>query len=178
MSPSTVSGYLSRAEHAGLTREQAKPLSDAEVEARLFSYVGRSEPATRAAIDFQVDSRRARPRRRHAAAAGSEYETAAKQRGAQPYQYSQFCELYAGWRDRRRLSMRQVHRPGEKLFLDYSGKKPRLCELSPPSQPTMARQRIRQTAIAASPISCELIFDCPARRSTKSIGTSVIRRPR
>ncbi len=24
--------------------------------------------------------------------------------------------------------MRQAHRPGEKLFLDYSGKKPRICD--------------------------------------------------
>jgi hypothetical protein len=36
--------------------------------------------------------------------------------------------LYASWRDRRRLRMRQVHRPGEKLFLDYSGKRPRICD--------------------------------------------------
>ena len=128
MSPSTVSGYLSRAEHAGLTWEQAKPLSDAEVEARLFSYVGRSEPATRAAIDFNwIHSELGRVGVTLQLLWG-EYETAAKQRGAQPYQYSQFCELYAGWRDRRRLSMRQVHRPGEKLFLDYSGKKPRICD--------------------------------------------------
>ena len=40
MSPSTVSDYLSRAERAGLSWEQAKPLSDAEVETRLFSHVG------------------------------------------------------------------------------------------------------------------------------------------
>ena len=53
MSPSTVCDYLSRAARAGLSWEQAKPLSDAEVEARLFSHVGRSEPAARAAIDFQ-----------------------------------------------------------------------------------------------------------------------------
>jgi DNA-binding transcriptional ArsR family regulator len=52
MSPSTVSGYLSRAEHAELTWEQAKPLSDAEVEARLFSYVGRSKFARLANGDF------------------------------------------------------------------------------------------------------------------------------
>jgi len=128
MSPSTVSGYLSRAECAGLTWEQAKPLSDAEVEARLFSYVGRSEPATRAAIDFNwVHGELGRVGVTLQLLWG-EYETAAKQRGAQPYQYSQFCELYASWRDRRRLSMRQVQRPGEKLFLDYSGKKPRICD--------------------------------------------------
>ena len=44
MSPSTVCDYLSRATRAGLSWEQAKPLSDAEVEAKLFSHVGGSEP--------------------------------------------------------------------------------------------------------------------------------------
>lgn len=52
MSPSTVGDYLSRAEQAGVTWEQAKVLSDAEVEARLFKVIGRSEPSPRAAIDF------------------------------------------------------------------------------------------------------------------------------
>ncbi len=128
MSPSTVCDYLSRATRAGLSWEDAKPLSDAEVEARLFSHVGRCEPSARAAIDFQwVHSELG-----HVGVTlqllWGEYEAAAKQRSARPYQYSQFCELYASWRDRRRLSMRQVHRPGEKLFLDYSGKKPRICD--------------------------------------------------
>jgi len=128
MSPSTVCDYLGRAERAGLTWEQAKPLSDAEVEARLFSYVGRSEPATRAAIDFKwVHAELGRVGVTLQLLWG-EYQSAAQQRGARPYQYSQFCELYASWRDQRRLSMRQVHRPGEKLFLDYSGKKPRVCD--------------------------------------------------
>jgi transposase len=107
---------------------QAKPLSDAEVEARLFSYVGRSEPATRAAIDFNwVHAELGRVGVTLQLLWG-DYETAARKRGAQPYQYSQFCELYASFRDRRRLSMRQAHRPGEKLFLDYSGKKPRIAD--------------------------------------------------
>jgi transposase len=128
MSSSTVGDYLGRAERAGLTWEEAKPLSDAEVEARLFSYVGRSEPAARAAIDFHwVHTELGRVGVTLQLLWG-EYEAAAKQRGAQPYQYSQFCELFGSWRGQRRLSMRQVHRPGERLFLDYSGKKPRLCD--------------------------------------------------
>src|SRR6478735_11067257 len=53
MSPSTVCDYLSRAARAGLAWEQAKPRSDAEVEAPLFSHVGRGEPSARAAVDFQ-----------------------------------------------------------------------------------------------------------------------------
>ena len=40
------------------------------------------------------------------------------------YRYTQFCEIYRQWLSRQRLSMRQVHRAGEKLFVDYSGKKP------------------------------------------------------
>ena len=43
---------------------------------------------------------------------------------ATAYQYSQFCDLYAAFRSRVDLSMRQVHRAGEKVFIDYSGKKP------------------------------------------------------
>ena len=44
------------------------------------------------------------------------------------YRYTQFCEVYRQWLRRRRLSMRQVHRAGEKLFVDYSGKKPHLVD--------------------------------------------------
>jgi transposase len=37
------------------------------------------------------------------------------------YQYSRFCDLYRAWRGKLDLCMRQVHRPGEKLFVDYCG---------------------------------------------------------
>jgi transposase len=40
------------------------------------------------------------------------------------YRYSQFCEHYRQWLTRQRRSMRQVHRAGEKLFVDYAGQKP------------------------------------------------------
>ena len=35
--------------------------------------------------------------------------------------YSRFCELYAEWLGKSRISMRQVHRAGEKLFVDFAG---------------------------------------------------------
>jgi transposase len=44
------------------------------------------------------------------------------------YRYTQFCEFYRRWLQRRGLSMRQVHRGGEKCFVDYAGQKPRLIE--------------------------------------------------
>lgn len=37
------------------------------------------------------------------------------------YQYSQFCDLYRHWRGKLDLSMRQEHRAGEKMFVDYCG---------------------------------------------------------
>lgn len=44
------------------------------------------------------------------------------------YRYTQFCELYRRWLARRRMSMRQVHRAGEKVFVDYSGQRPHLVD--------------------------------------------------
>jgi len=44
------------------------------------------------------------------------------------YRYTQFCDIYRRWLGRRRLSMRQVHRGGEKGFVDYAGKRPGLTD--------------------------------------------------
>ena len=44
------------------------------------------------------------------------------------YRYTQFCDRYRQWRGKLRVSMRQVHRAGEKVFIDYSGKKPHIVE--------------------------------------------------
>lgn len=37
------------------------------------------------------------------------------------YSYSQFCACYADWRKKQKRSMRQTHRAGDKLFIDYAG---------------------------------------------------------
>ena len=37
------------------------------------------------------------------------------------YSYAQFCHRYREWLGRQQRSMRQVHRAGEKLFIDYCG---------------------------------------------------------
>ena len=44
------------------------------------------------------------------------------------YRYTQFCEVYRQWAGRLRPSMRQVHRAGEKTFIDFSGKRPSLVD--------------------------------------------------
>ncbi len=38
------------------------------------------------------------------------------------YRYSRFCELYQRWRRKQEVVLRQTHRAGEKLFVDYAGR--------------------------------------------------------
>lgn len=37
------------------------------------------------------------------------------------YRYSRFCDLYRGWLRRQEVVLRQEHRAGEKLFVDFAG---------------------------------------------------------
>jgi transposase len=44
------------------------------------------------------------------------------------YRYSAFCARYREWVGRQRLSMRQVYKAGEKIFVDYAGQQPHLVD--------------------------------------------------
>lgn len=44
-----------------------------------------------------------------------------RERNPDGYQYSRFCDLYRAWAGKIDLVMRQEHRAGEKLFVDYAG---------------------------------------------------------
>ena len=126
---STVSGYVARAQKAGLTWPEAGALSEAEVEARLFCDVGRNEPPARVPIDFGWVHRELSRVGVTLQTLWVEYrEGAASSAPLKPYEYSRFCELYGHWRKKLAVTMRQVHRAGEKIFIDYSGKKPRIVD--------------------------------------------------
>jgi transposase len=128
ISPGSVSDYLKRAQLAGLEWGEVRGLSEEQVEARLFEHVGRNEPPLRAAVDCAWLQRELSRTGVTLQLLWSEYEQGALARSEHPYCYSQFCELFASWRGKRRLSMRQVHRAGEKSFVDYSGKRPYIVD--------------------------------------------------
>ena len=46
----------------------------------------------------------------------------------QGLQYTAFCERYRAWKRRHRLTMRQGHKAGEKMFVDFSGKRPMITD--------------------------------------------------
>ena len=49
------------------------------------------------------------------------WEEYAEQHPKNHYSYSRFAVLYRAWFKKQRISMRQTHRAGEKLFVDYAG---------------------------------------------------------
>lgn len=44
------------------------------------------------------------------------------------FRYTAFCAHYNAWLATQQVTMRQVHRAGDKLFVDYSGKRPRIAD--------------------------------------------------
>ena len=118
----TVTLYLRRTAQSGLGWPLPADLDDAGLEARLFR---RPAPAPN----------RARPDCAH-------IHGELKRNGVtlqllweeylqvhpSGYRYTQFCEIYRQWARRLRPSMRQVHRAGEKTFVDFSGKRPTLVD--------------------------------------------------
>jgi transposase len=130
ISKGSVSDYLARASAAGMTWADASSLDEDEVERRLFAQIGHNEPPARVPIDFEWVHREMRRTGVTLQLLWVEYRDAAATagNGGRAYQYSQFCDLYADFRAKVEVSMRQVHRAGEKAFLDYSGKKPAIVD--------------------------------------------------
>lgn len=123
LSPSSVSATMKRARFAALDWQQAERLTDDELETKLY---GERQPSTGnrpvpdfAALDIELRKPGVTLEQLH-----WEY----LQKEPSGYKYSRFCQLYKGWSARREPTMRQVHKGGEKLFIDYSGKRPSIIE--------------------------------------------------
>jgi transposase len=46
-----------------------------------------------------------------------------KQEHVDYYGYSQFCQLFSDWLDIKKVSGKLIHIAGDKLYIDYAGKK-------------------------------------------------------
>ncbi len=119
VSVGVVSATLARAGDAGLSWAEARELSEAALEARLYPSAATSVPMHPAPDCVAIH----RERRRKGVTLQLlhlEY----LERHPDGYRYTQFCEHYRRWARRQKVSMRQVHRAGEKVFVDYAGQKP------------------------------------------------------
>jgi transposase len=118
LSKGVVTKYAQLASAAGLNWPQIQHLDDAQIMQALLP-PRPQEPARLALPDFHLIHQELRRKGVTLQLLWEEYQAA---HPGQAYQYTQFSVLYRRWRDRLKRSMRQVHRAGEKLFVDYSGK--------------------------------------------------------
>jgi transposase len=123
MGVGTVSEYVERARRAGVCWPLPVDLDDAALEARLFP----AAPAGRERVlpDLAAIHQELKGVGVTLHLLWEEYRQV---HGESGYGYSQFCELYRRWACQLRPSMRQVHRAGEKLFVDFSGKRPSIVD--------------------------------------------------
>ena len=116
---STVADYLSRAKAAGLSWPLPADLDEASLEGLLFPPVPEKEEPPRPLPDFEWIRREKIAGRRENETLWNIWEIYYKDT-PDGYQYSTFCALYRDWLGRRSYCMRQEHKAGEKLFVDYS----------------------------------------------------------
>ena len=118
VSRSTIADYLMRARAAGISWPEATTLTDTQIDERLFpqpvpSSIKRPEP------DYEYIYNELRKYRKFNLTliqVWLEY----KEEYPGGYQYSQFCDRYRRWKGKLDYYMRQEHRYGEKVFIDYS----------------------------------------------------------
>src|SRR5260221_7353328 len=120
VSAGAVGEAIGRAKQAGLsTTKELEALTDEALDARLYG-VRRAQAMERPLPDCAY----LHVERRRAGVTLELLHLEYLEKHPAGYQYTQFCDIYRRWLACRGLSMRQVHRAGEKLFVDYAGKRP------------------------------------------------------
>ncbi len=119
VSRSTVVDYLMRARGAGVNWPEAAELTETQLEERLFPTEHLPSSVHRPPPDCEYiynQLRRYRSVNLTLIQLWLEY----KEQHPDGYQYTQFSEHYRRWRGKLDYCMRQEHRGGEKVFIDYS----------------------------------------------------------
>ena len=114
---STVAEYVRRATEAGLSWPLPTEVDDAELERLLFPAVPFIPAQQRGLPDWPMVHQELKRKSVTLFLLWQEYKAS----DPQGYQYSWFCDLYRAWRGKLDVAMRQTHRAGEKLFIDYAG---------------------------------------------------------
>jgi transposase len=117
ISHSTVADYLLRAKLASLSWPLDPELDDTALENLLFPVPQKRVCADHLTPDMEYLYRELKKKSVTLQLLWYEY----KQGNPHGYQYSQFCNLYRQWLKKLDLTLRQEHRAGEKVFVDYAG---------------------------------------------------------
>jgi transposase len=114
---STVGDYIQRVRNAGLSWPLSDQLSDTALEQLLYP-PSTPRNSSRLFPDFQEVHKELQSRKNVTLnLLWQEY----KEQNPDGYQYSWYCQNYREWAARLDVVMRQEHRAGEKVFVDYAG---------------------------------------------------------
>ena len=114
----TVHKYLKRFEAAGLTWPLGEDWDEARLNAKLFPPTGPATVTAHTLPDFAA---------MHEQLRGNKLVTLQllweEYREVNPdgYRYSRYCYLYQRWRSKLDVVLRQQHKAGEKMFVDWAG---------------------------------------------------------
>ena len=138
---STVGDYLKTWEAGNLTLEQLRVLNDDQVYTALFGE--KPKGSSRPLPDFAKMNTELKKKHVTRSLLWEEY------RAQHPdgLGYSQFCEHYRLWSKKVSVSMRQTHKAGEKLFVDYSGL---TMEIIDPKTGEISKAEVFVAALGAS----------------------------
>ena len=114
----TVSSYGRRAAELGLSWPLPPGMSDNDLEQLLFPNPKISGRHGRVQPDCAMMHQQLKHKGVTKQLLWEEYKNI---HGDAGYQYSRYCGFYRRWLQKQKPSMRQVHKAGEKLFVDYSG---------------------------------------------------------
>lgn len=114
----TVSLHINRAKAAGLSWPLPTDLDDSGLERLLFP--GQLAPVRRGLVEPDYGNIHEELKRK-GVTKQLLWEEYKQIHGDNGYQYSQYCQRYRDWVLTLKRSMRQVHKAGEKLFIDYCG---------------------------------------------------------
>lgn len=112
-----VAEYLKRAEKAGLGWPLPPELDNSQLDQLLFPAPSHLPASQRPLPDWPKLHQELKRKGVTLSLLWEEY----KAENPDGFQYSRFCELYAEWAETLDVVMRQQHRAGEKLFVDYAG---------------------------------------------------------
>ena len=121
----TVSDYLKRFESSAIGWPLPADMDDIQLEQRLFPSCQIECSPKRVDLDWHTVHSELRRKSVTLMLLWQEY----KAQYPDGYQYSQFCHLYRQWLGQIDPVMRQEHRGGEKLFVDYAGQTVDIYEL-------------------------------------------------
>jgi len=114
---STVGEYLRRAQEAGLTWPLPEGLDDGRLEQMLFPPAPEIPTEIRPVPDWAMIHEQLRKKSVTLFLLWQEYRESCRE----GFGYSWYCDHYRAWAGKVDVVMRQTHRAGEKLFVDYAG---------------------------------------------------------